>query len=96
MTMTLKRSTVYTSPFPRYACSRPGCTGNATFGNAAGTRWCVDHHTSYRLVEHMSDVLSRHTTGAGIARSPLGDWLTFARCGSDEDIEQACKAMEVS
>lgn len=96
MTMTLKRSIVYTSPFPRYQCSRPGCRGHAHYGNAAGTRWCVDCHARYRLVEHMSDVLHRHTTGAGIARSPFGDWLTFARRGSDEAIEQACRVMEVA
>lgn len=96
MTQTLKRSTLYTSPFVRYACSRPGCIKAAHFGNATGDRWCVDCYPRYRLVEHMSEVLHRQTTGAGIARSPLGEWVTFARTGEDREIEQACAVMGVA
>jgi hypothetical protein len=97
MTTILKRSTLYISPFPRYVCSRPGCTGHGRYGNAAGTRWCGDDWKRHMLVEVMQHCYSADLSlrGAAYQASELMQTIAWIQQASGDEIATVCAWLHV-
>ncbi|SRR6266487_191131 len=97
MTTTLKRSTIYVSPYVRYACSRPGCHGYGRYGTATGMRFCGDCWRRYMLVEYCQrlciDDLSTRIKGGTYQGSDLWRCVQWICQASDEEIEQWATAL---
>jgi hypothetical protein len=97
MTMTLKRSTLYISPFVRYTCSTPECNGYGRYGTASGHRWCGDCWKRYMLVEVMQRCYSRDLSlrGAAYQASDLVQAIGWIQQASGDEIATVCEWLHV-